>query len=292
MYTLLYIIRTLRVTWLICCLWREFFPMYNTHCNTHYNTAHTATHCNTLQHTRQLATIHCNTHCNALQRTATHYNKHCNTLQHTATYCNLLQHTATHCNTLQHTATNVCTCAAKTAQSISRQGCNTLQHTATHCNTLQHTATHVCTWAAKTAQSMSRQGCNILQHTATHCNTLQHMCVPGRQRQHSQYLGRAATKPLTRGTPLLWGCRFSTWNMTHSDVRHDSFTCMTWLTYDVPWIINHRCVVSLWNTSLKPFMGATWLVHVCDMTHSCGFDMIRSHLWRDSYIMHHDMTHI
>jgi len=34
------------------------------------------------------------------------------------------------------------------------------------------------------------------------------------------------------------------WHMTHFDVRHDSFTCVTWLIY-------------------------TWLVHTCDMTHSC-----------------------
>jgi len=69
---------------------------------------------------------------------------------------------------------------------------------------------------------------------------------------------------------------------------YDSFTCVTWLI--------HMCDMThsyVWHDS---FMCVTWLIHMCDMTHSLC-DMTHSCVWHDSFIcvtwlIHMcDMTH-
>ena len=49
--------------------------------------------------------------------------------------------------------------------------------------------------------------------------------------------------------------------MTHSHVKHDSFTCGTWLNR--MWDMTHS------HKRHDAFMCETWLLHTWDMTHSC-----------------------
>jgi len=92
-------------------------------------------------------------------------------------------------------------------------------------------------------------------------------------------------------------------DMTHLDVWHDSFICVTWLL--------HMCDMthSLLDMSVSPHM--IWLIQMCDMTHSDVWhdsficvtwliqmcDMTPSDVWHDSFrcvtwLLHMcDMTH-
>jgi len=69
--------------------------------------------------------------------------------------------------------------------------------------------------------------------------------------------------------------------MTHSCVWHGSFLCLTWLihvcdmTHSYVWH-DSFCV---WHDSL---ICLTWLIHVCDMTHS--YVWTHSCVWHDSFI--------
>jgi len=233
------------------------------HCSPMHTLQITATYCNTLQHTATLCnTLQCTAiHCNTLQHTAQrehvlttqratkrsiqsdyiaefwevcylqHTATHCNTLQHTATHCNSLQHTATHCNTLQHTATH----------------CNTLQHPATHCNTLQHTfeKSATCNTLQRTATH-----CSTLQHTAAHCNTLQNTAT------HCNTLLRSLL-PAHAGSSTL----ISTWDMTHFNLRHDSFqlSALRTMLYKL---------TTLWTFGLFTTWDMTLFNSARDETHS------------------------
>jgi len=83
------------------------------------------------------------------------------------------------------------------------------------------------------------------------------------------------------------GCSYVSlmWDMTHSYVWHDSFTCVTWLVhmFDMS-----RCNTAILGVYMCHSFG-TWLIRICDMTHS--------YLWHDSFIcvtwrIHMcDMTH-
>ena len=112
--------------------------------------------------------------------------------------------------------------------------CNTLQHIVTHCNTLQHIATH-CT----TLQHIAPH-CNTLQHIATHCNTLHH------------------TTSSLRSLNFL---KNHMYDMTHSRVWYDCFTCLIWLVYMCDMTHSH-----VWRDSVA---CAAWIIHihVCGMTH-------------------------
>ena len=96
----------------------------------------------------------------------------------------------------------------------------------------------VCVCAAVCC-SVLQSHCNTLQHTATHCSTLQHTAAHCNTLQPSFLF-------------VIW--HIHTCDMTHSFVRHDSFT---WLVHkrDMP----HSYV---WHT----FTCATWLMHQCSMT--------------------------
>jgi len=77
---------------------------------------------------------------------------------------------------------------------------------------------------------------------------------------------------------------------TNSSMRHDSFTCATWLI--------HTCDVTHSHVRHDSFISATWLIHICDRTHSsmrhdpftCATwpihmcDMTHSHVRHDSFI--------
>ena len=95
--------------------------------------------------------------------------------------------------------------------------CNNVQQGATPCNTLCNTVHHCASL------------CNTVQHCATLCNTVQHFATLCNTLQH------AATHR------LIHMC-----DMTHSNVWHNSFACVT------------------------------LLIHVCDMTHSP--------IWCDSHM--------
>ena len=82
-------------------------------------------------------------------------------------------------------------------------------------------------------------------------------------------------------------------DMTHSDVSHDSFRCVTWLVHmcDMThsWLV-HMCDMTHSDVSHDSIACVTWLIQMCDMTHS--------DVWHDSFIcvtwrIHPcDMTHI
>jgi len=85
-------------------------------------------------------------------------------------------------------------------------------------------------------------------------------------------------------------------DMTHSDVWHDSFTCVTWLIQMCD-ITHFKCVTwlisSVWHDS---FRCVTRLIYMRDMTHSDVWrdsfhicDMTHSYVWRVSF--KHDTTH-
>ena len=59
-------------------------------------------------------------------------------------------------------------------------------------------------------------------------------------------------------------------------VWRDSFACVTWLI--------HVCDVThsyVWRDS---FVRVTWLIHMCDVTHSYVCDVSHSYVWCDSFI--------
>ena len=66
-------------------------------------------------------------------------------------------------------------------------------------------------------------------------------------------------------------------------VWHDSFICVTWLihmcdmTHTYVWPLSHSCVArdSFVCVWHDSFICVTWLVHACDMPHSC--------VWHDSF---------
>jgi len=66
-------------------------------------------------------------------------------------------------------------------------------------------------------------------------------------------------------------------DMTHSQVRHDSFMCMTWLVCMTRFYPEYvQCNIAhtyVWHDS---FPCVTWLIPMCDMTHS--------HAWHNSSI--------
>jgi len=158
---------------------------------------------------------------------------HCNTKHHTATHRNTftisdpvwhgpttraLVATATHCNTLQRIY-NI-NGLFDTVPLCVRSHCNTLQRTATCCNTLQHT--HDIKGLFDTV--LPSIG-SPLQHTATHCDTLTILraCLT---RSHCALVAFVAFMPDTDATAPT---KLVTCGMTHSNLWHDSFRCVTWL---------------------------------------------------------------
>jgi len=68
--------------------------------------------------------------------------------------------------------------------------------------------------------------------------------------------------------------------MTHSNVRHDSFTCAMWR-------------IHTWRVTRDSFVRATWLIHVWDMTHSHARDesfICNTWLMVHSYVRHDSFT--
>jgi len=79
------------------------------------------------------------------------------------------------------------------------------------------------------------------------------------------------------------------WDMTHSHVWHDSFTCdsftyVTWLVHIcMTWLIC-MCKITLWYLWCDLFTFVTWLIHICCVTHS--------YLWHDSFTCVTWLVHI
>jgi len=150
------------------------------------------THCNTLQHTRHVAT-----HCSMMMYYGTHV-CYCvlQCVLHCALQCLLqcvlfhrthkLQHTATHathCNTLLYDDglwyTHLLQCVTVCCNVccfIAHTHCNTLQHTrhtATHSSMMMDYSAHICCSVLQRVLHGELFHCtHTLQHTATHCNTL------------------------------------------------------------------------------------------------------------------------
>ena len=180
---------------------------------------HTATHCNTLQITPTHSNVlqHCTTRCNTFHHFATNCNRrksaHCNTLHCTAAQYDALQQTATHSNAQQHAAT--------------------VYIITTHCNALQDTATHLADGRKCERSAVLYCKESSLQCTATHWFYLWHN-APICDMTHSHVTCRSHmrhdsyvidTLLLQTHTPAT---RESV--MTHSQVWHVSFTCVTRLT--------------------------------------------------------------
>jgi len=80
-------------------------------------------------------------------------------------------------------------------------------------------------------------------------------------------------------------------DMTHDSficVRHDSFMCVTWLTVHV----RH---IGMWQSFINFAWYDSWLIHMCDMTHSYVWHDSSIHAWHigmwQSFICFADMTH-
>ena len=122
---------------------------------------------------------------------------------------------------------------------------------ATHCNTLHHTATH-CNTLHHTAPH-----CNTLQHTATHCNTLQHTAT------HCNTLPHNTLHDVSKEFAKL----------IQSDTFAISVLMGSFIALD--------CLLHLVQT---PLICVTWLIHMCDTTHSYVWhDFLSRHLW---YVWH------
>jgi len=77
---------------------------------------------------------------------------------------------------------------------------------------------------------------------------------------------------------------------------HDVFMCVTWRICDMAYLYvwHDSCTCHLfckqrpWNDTcdmIHSFICVTWLLHICDMTHSIC-DMTHLHMWHDSCILH------
>ena len=210
-----------------------------------------------------LSVQHCATHCTTLQHTATH----CNVLHHTETLCTTLQHTVTHCNSPQHIATHCNTLqvylggSSMVLLSALFSECNTLQPTVTHCNTLHHTTIHCNTLqvylggSSKVLISALLSEYNTLQLTATHCNALRH----------------AATH-----------CNTLQYTATHCNTLQHTATHCRCIYVDRLWFCSQLCLASARIVTRYVYVfhdssiWLTWLIHMCDMTHS--------YVWHDSFI--------
>jgi len=84
-------------------------------------------------------------------------------------------------------------------------------------------------------------------------------------------------------------CVITLIHMTHSYVTHlymwhDSFICVTWLihmcdmTHSYVWHVTH---LYMWHDS---FICVTWLIHMCDMWRIPTCDMTHSYAGHDSFI--------
>ena len=136
--------------------------------------------------------------------------------------------------------------------------CTTLHHAAPHCNTLQHTRKRgfEMFWkpvlknlrpcgAGTLVLQHTAAHCNAPQHTATHCNTLQHTATNTHKRSQDVLKTlRASTDAMFRRAPTN---QRTPHQNSLSSVGHDSFICVT------------------------------WLIHMCDMTHS--------YVWHDSCVI-------
>jgi len=94
---------------------------------------------------------------------------------------------------------------------------------------------------------------------------------------------------------------------THSHVRHDSSTCLTWLIYTCDICTCEMTHTYVWHDSLyvcrdsfiwldnlifnfeiysyvwhDAFTGVTWLIHTRKKTDACMCDMTHAYVWRDS----------
>ena len=73
-----------------------------------------------------------------------------------------------------------------------------------------------------------------------------------------------------------------TWDMTHSQVWHDSFVRVTWLI--------HTCIMTHAYVGHDSFTRVTWLIHTCGsasqrpLEMTCVCDMTHSYVWRNSFI--------
>ena len=91
------------------------------------------------------------------------------------------------------------------------------------------------------------------QHTATHCNTLQRTATLCNTLQHTDIVESRDVKVWDMNHSLI--CMGHVCDMTHSCVGHeyDQFMCDMTHSY----------------TSHDSFIRVTWLIHMCDTTHSC-----------------------
>ena len=87
-------------------------------------------------------------------------------------------------------------------------------------------------------------------------------------------------------------------DVTHSHMRHDSSLWGASVVQEISRDMTHSYV---WHDSLGVwhdlFTYLTWLIHMCDMTHSHMYDKTQSYVWHDSFtyvtwLIHiRDVTH-
>ena len=125
----------------------------------------------------------------------------------------------------------------------------------THCNMLQHAATLLAANEVLPVTMIDRLSeclltCDVSTHTHCHYNTLQHTAAP--------YNTHMATQPHTAKTNRL--------SISLYLQRLNTQKCT----------LKFLCVVYVCVTGYAWFICVTWLIHMCDMTHS--------DVWHDSFI--------
>ena len=178
--------------------------------------------------------------------------------------------------------------------------CSYSAHTATHCNTLQHTITHCiathCTLHTATHTDLRCSYVTWLSHERV-CHAWMRDASCEWVMHHNEsficdYISRSH-ELVMHDTASCMTHRMDGWHMTHSCVIayfmcvHVCETPCPYVTHTHTHTNTHTHETWFILTWHHWFIGVTWLIHMCDMTHSCVVCLIP--MWHDSSTC--DVTH-
>ena len=168
--------------------------------------------------------------------------------------------------------------------------CNTLQHTTTHYNTLHcntlHTAHCNAHWSALFIRDMNESWKSVSRMNAWCIVWMSHA---------SQWIIHMWLYIKIARIGYAWHCIMH--DALYGWVTHDTFMCdslfhvcaCVWDALSIRDTHTHTHTHETWFilTWHHWFIGVTWLIHMCDMTHSCVVCLIP--MWHDSSTC--DVTH-